>query len=144
MRHVDDGAPFDVAGAERWIERSQANVGRFGYGTGAVIGLAEQRLLGWAGFARPDGQAEEIIYGFEKAAWGQGYASELVQGLMRFGFGDLRLPELRATVHPNNHASKNVLLKAGFKASPWGEDVLFRCRRPPGFRASALSARRSP
>ena len=124
-RFTDDGEPLGREMTELWITRSRGNVERFGYGTGALIERSTGRLVGWAGFARPEGSPEEIIYGFEKAAWGKGYASEIVEGLIRFAFDTLNLPELRATIHPENAASHRILRKFGFRDAPWHEkDVL--------------------
>lgn len=135
-RYVGDGQPLDTAAVALWIARSRGNVRRFGYGTGAVVEQASGRLVGWTGFARPDGEPEEVIYGFDKAVWGRGYASETLSGLIRFAFRELRLPELRATVHPDNLASQHVLRKAGFAAAVHGEDLLFTLARPDGFDAA--------
>lgn len=114
VRYTDDGGPLDWATTRLWIERSRENVARHGYGTGAVIELATGRLIGWAGFARPEGAPEEMIYGFERPAWGRGYGSEIATALVPFAFEDLGLSSLRATVHPDNAASRHILRKLGF------------------------------
>lgn len=128
MRFVGDGDPCDRALTALWIERSRENVDRFGYGTGAVIERETGRFIGWSGVARPEGQPEEIVYGFARDAWGKGYATELVRGLILFAFGTLNLPELRATVDPENAVSAHILEKCGFVREPWeydSESLLF-------------------
>jgi RimJ/RimL family protein N-acetyltransferase len=121
VRHTDDGRPLDRDICALWIARSRANVAKFGYGTGALTDRGSGRFVGWAGFARPEGGPEEIIYGFETPAWGRGLGSEIVGGLVRYAFETLNLPEIRATVHDANVASRRILLKAGFERRPWPE-----------------------
>ncbi len=134
MRFVDNGQPASRDVAALWIARSRKNVERFGYGTGAVIERASGRFIGWAGIARPEGVPEEIVYGFAKAAWGKGYGTELVEGLIRFSFGQLRLPELRATAYPENLGSHHILSKHGFEHVASRDDgvMVFTLERKPG------------
>ena len=114
MRHVGDGAPLSRALCELWIENSRANVEHFGYGTGAVFERRSGTLIGWAGFARPEGQPEELVYGFGRASWRQGYGAEILSGLLDCAFETLGLAEVRATVHSHNQASVAMLQRQGF------------------------------
>lgn len=50
-RFVDDGQALAPEVAALWIQRSVADLERFGYGTGAVVEPASGALIGWAGFA---------------------------------------------------------------------------------------------
>ncbi len=113
-RHVGDGDPLDRHGASLWVRNSRANLRRFGFGTGAVVERASGRVIGWAGFARPEGEPCEIVYGFERAAWGRGYGRELLAALTGFA-GECGIDPLRATVHPGNAASIHLLARAGFR-----------------------------
>ena len=56
----------------------------------------------------------EIGYYIKPSAWGNGYATEASRRLLRFVFEDSPLDEVVATFDDNNHASRNVLVKAGF------------------------------
>ncbi|MFC5423680.1 GNAT family N-acetyltransferase [Bosea eneae] len=87
-RFVDDGQPLAPDVAALWIERSAANLERFGYGTGAVVERAGGELIGWAGFARPGDGTEELIYGLRRASWGRGLGKELLAGLVADGDDD--------------------------------------------------------
>lgn len=117
-RYVDDGQPLSYADTERWIEKSRANLARFGYGTGAVTLRNTEQLIGWGGFARGPNPAnsedEELIYGFDEPYWGQGYGTELVAELVRFGLETLQLEQLRATVYQQNLPSIRILVGHGF------------------------------
>ncbi|WP_156725430.1 GNAT family N-acetyltransferase [Streptomyces apocyni] len=59
-----------------------------------------------------DGQ--EIVYGLTAASWGQGFGSELVRALTSYGYDELGLSEVHATVDARNAASLGVLKKAGY------------------------------
>lgn len=56
----------------------------------------------------------EIGYYLKRAAWGNGYATEASRRLLQFAFEDAGLPEIVATFHKDNAASRHVLEKAGF------------------------------
>ena len=113
-RHVGEGDPLDRDMAELWVSNSRANLRRFGFGTGAVVERVSDRVIGWAGFARPEGEPCEIVYGFERAAWGKGYGRELLSALIDFAAAR-GIDPLRATVHPDNAASIRLLTRAGFR-----------------------------
>ena len=55
----------------------------------------------------------ELAYRLHKAYWGHGYATELAKALIHYGFKNLSLPKIIATVHPDNVPSKRVVEKAG-------------------------------
>ncbi len=114
-RYMDDGQPLSREMTLRWIEVSLANYEARGYGCFAVTMRGEDRMIGFAGFARPGDRpgVTEIIYALPKPLWGQGYATEIARGLIRFGFERGGLERIEATVDPANEPSKRVLLKAG-------------------------------
>lgn len=112
-RFVDDGQPLAPEVAALWIERSAANLERFGYGTGAVVERASGELIGWAGFARPGDGTEEVVYGLRRASWGRGLGKELLAGLVAFA-AERGVSPVRATVDPANGASVHLLRQAGF------------------------------
>ena len=57
-----------------------------------------------------------IDFGFRLAQpfWGKGLATEAASVWLERAFGELKLNRLTAIVHPENHASINVLHKLGF------------------------------
>ena len=59
--------------------------------------------------------------------WGKGFATEIARRLIEYGFGELNLPEIFATVDDENLASHRVLEKAGmnFKEYEYDEDGRF-------------------
>ncbi len=54
-----------------------------------------------------------IGYCLNKRFWGQGMATEAAKALLSFGFTQLNLHRIFATVDPTNVASSNVLQKIG-------------------------------
>lgn len=118
-RFVDDGQPLAPDVAALWVERSAANLERFGYGTGAVVERAGGELIGWAGFARPGDGTEELIYGLRRASWGRGLGRELLAGLVAFA-QKRGIAPIRATVDPANGASVHLLRQAGFALAEQG------------------------
>ena len=110
---VDDGLPLSRDVARLWVARSNENLARFGFGTGAVVENASGRLIGWAGFARPGDGGEELIYGLAAGRWGLGLGRELLASLLRFAESRAISP-VRATVDPRNDRSIALLTAAGF------------------------------
>jgi RimJ/RimL family protein N-acetyltransferase len=60
------------------------------------------------------GEADiQVGYVLCEAAWGRGIATEMAAALLRYGFGELRLPRIAAITELANVASQNVLAKIG-------------------------------
>ena len=114
-RYMGDGQPLSREQTERWIEVSLENYEARGYGCFAVMMRGNDRMVAFAGFARPPDRpgVTEIIYALPPALWGRGYATEIARGLIEFGLGRAGLTRIEATVDPANEPSKRVLLKAG-------------------------------
>jgi len=62
----------------------------------------------------PEGDIE-IGYFLKPSVWGKSYGTEMAQRMVRFAFEETTLGEVVATFDPENQASRNVLLKAGFE-----------------------------
>lgn len=56
-----------------------------------------------------------IGYCLNRQSWNKGYATETAEALLKFGFQQLDLHRIFATVDPDNIASIHVLEKAGMK-----------------------------
>lgn len=57
----------------------------------------------------------EIIYVLSRPNWGRGFATEVGRRLLEYGFRELQLPRVHATVDASNEASVRVLLKLGMR-----------------------------
>ncbi len=62
----------------------------------------------------PDAEIE-IGFFLVPDAWGKGYATEISRALVDFAFESSPLPAVAATHDARNEASRNVLLKSGFR-----------------------------
>ncbi len=93
------------------------------------------RIIGWGGLYQDPfepGWGFEVGYFFHPEAWGKGYASQLVAAALAVADDDLKLPEVHAMAHLQNHGSQRVLEKAGFilaRALPERARLLY-CRTP--------------
>ena len=77
--------------------------------------LADWRAVGGIGFkGRPDDGCVEIGYGLAQSARGDGYAAEAVIALLAIA-ADHGLSEVIADTTPDNVASQQTLIRAGFR-----------------------------
>jgi [ribosomal protein S5]-alanine N-acetyltransferase len=112
MRWVGDGSPLTEDEAKRWLEVTENNYYRRGYGMFALVEKSIGNVIGFCGIVHPGGQQEaEVKYAFLRSRWGQGFATEAVKELIRYGRRKHGLAYIIATVAPENLASQNVLSK---------------------------------
>jgi [ribosomal protein S5]-alanine N-acetyltransferase len=92
----------------------------------AVFTKEDSRYVGHAGIYRRPSKMEdwEFVYFLCRGEWDKGFATEIAQRLVRFGFEELNLPEIFASVDDDHPASIKVLEKAGlsFKNYEYDED----------------------
>lgn len=83
----------------------------------AVFGASDGRYIGHASIRpRPETAQEwEIGYIVRRSEWGCGFGAEIAAALVEFGFGELGLERVFATVDDDNHASIRVAEKAGMR-----------------------------
>ncbi|HEV7642480.1 MAG TPA: GNAT family N-acetyltransferase [Pyrinomonadaceae bacterium] len=81
----------------------------------AVLAKEDGRFIANASIRpRPEYKHEtEIGYVLAKNEWGKGYATEIAMRLVAYGFEELKLKTVYATVDTGNEASKRVLEKCG-------------------------------
>lgn len=109
--------PYTTADAHRYLQYSRE---RWKSGSGApfVILRRQDRIaVGAISFKEIDRgyRRAELGYWIGRPYWGQGYATEAVRRLLRYGFEELKLHRVFASVFCGNEASRNVLKKAGLK-----------------------------
>ena len=82
-----------------------------------LILKGEQGVIGTCGYTRWNRENNwgMIGYDLERRYWGQGLMSETIRQVIRFGFKEMDLHRIEATVIAGNRASMNVLSKAGFR-----------------------------
>ncbi len=99
-----------------------------------------EKLIGMGGLTSWNWEGEELVditYRLRKSAWGRGLGWELAVALRDYGFGPLRLPQITATITPDNLPSKKIAERLGMKFDKKiilnGVDTeLWRIRRDSG------------
>ena len=117
MKYVDKGVMTRVQAKTLW----QRLMHRW-YPTGvdtiwAVTAKDDGRYVGNASLRpRPEKQSDwEIGYYLTTPEWGKGFASEAAIRLVSYGFNEMGLREIFATVDIENAGSRRVLEKAGLE-----------------------------
>ena len=122
MRYIGDGSVWTRAQSEARIRHIQ-KVYRIFPGLGLWTGeeKATSRFVGaYALNYIPKTVEVEVGYRLEKAAWGRGLATEGARALVRHGTVGLGLDRVVGLTHPDNDASKRVLIKAGLQPCGMG------------------------
>lgn len=115
MTWVDDGDPLSLEDALRWIDITQLNYDRYGYGMTAILDKDTEAIIGFCGLVHPNGQKEvEIKYALKREFWGKGIATEAVCAMRDYGRRVHGIEHIIATTAPENKASHAVLEKSGF------------------------------
>jgi len=98
---------------ETEIERSNSH----GVQYWPIFELSTDEFVGCCGLRpyRPDERICELGFHLRPPFWGKGYATESAQAAVEYARSRLALRGLFAGHHPDNHASKRVLLKLGFE-----------------------------
>jgi len=116
MEFVGDGLPLPIEACRHWVEVTDRNFKRRGYGMVGAIEKSTGELIACAGIVHPSQQEEpEIKYAIRRDKWGLGFATELVTALVSFAQSSLAKTWLMATVNPAHIRSQSVLTKAGFR-----------------------------
>ena len=109
----------------------------FGWWAAEVPGVAS--FIGFIGLSVPDFGAHflppgkrvvEVGWRLARAFWGRGYATEGARECLRFGFDDLRLPEIVSFTATQNARSRAVMERLGMVHDP--ADDFDHPKLPPG------------
>lgn len=116
MRFVGDGV-LNEAEARAMFGRTFTHVyATNAFDVWAVCEKAGGRIIGHAEVKPRKGTEDfEIVYLLRRVAWGRGYATEIARRLVRYGFEELDLPRVVATIDVENRASVRVAEKIGMR-----------------------------
>lgn len=114
IKYTGDTA-FDSLEAAKDFLRNYDPYSKTGMGRWLVIRKSDHTCLGWCGLKWHEGDWVDLGYRFFKKYWNQGYASESSIYCLEYGFSELELQEVFATVMPENVGSVRVLEKLGFQ-----------------------------
>lgn len=129
MRFVDEGEILSEDQITHlWYRIHEVNYVENKIGVWAVFTEPDNRYIGHAAIKpRPEKTDEwEIVYYLVKAEWGKGFGTEIAKKIIEFGFNELNLEDIYATVDEKNQASIRVLEKAGMKFSRFEFDEIGR------------------
>ena len=117
------GGPYPPEKVLARLEREIATQRDFGMQYWPIFLLADGRHVGVCGL-RPwnvEEKVPELGYHLRPEFWGQRLAIEAGKAAIEFGFRQLHARAIFAGHHPDNAASRNVLLKLGFRYT--GDEV---------------------
>ena len=114
MKYVGDGV-MTVAQAEAFWRKLFEKLYPQNFNIWAVFTRDDLFYAGHAGiYPRPTKKEDwEFVYFLNQDSWGKGYATEIAGRIIKYGFEELYLPEIYATVDDDHSASIRVLEKAG-------------------------------
>lgn len=113
IKYTGDPAFNSVSEAELFVKNYSAYK-NYGYGRWAVCLKESQEFLGFCGLKYyPKDKITEVGFRFFKNQWNKGYATESTLACLSYGFTELKLKEIYAQVHKENHASQRVIEKCG-------------------------------
>jgi RimJ/RimL family protein N-acetyltransferase len=100
--------------AESWVSLVSSRWESEKIGFCAVVEKASGRFIGWCGLWRLKETGEiEIGYALIGEYRGRGVATEAAEAMLRYGFEELKLPEIVAVARPENRASWRVMENLG-------------------------------
>ncbi|WP_369790463.1 GNAT family N-acetyltransferase [Rouxiella sp. WC2420] len=98
-----------------------------GFGCWAITSIdSPDKIIGFGGLSIRNFKnltINNLGYRFATEAWGKGLATEFSRRAIQFGFENLRLKHISATVRENHLASQSVLIKSGLRLSGKVNDV---------------------
>ncbi len=106
----------NLATSLEWIKAAMNLNQKTGMGKWGVWEVSSKNLIGIGGLTPWVWDHEDLVditYRLRESAWGKGYGLELAAALWAFGFNQLGLKEITATITPDNMASKKIAHKLG-------------------------------
>jgi RimJ/RimL family protein N-acetyltransferase len=111
------GGPFARSWVEDRLALEIANQARLGFQYWPVFRLEDDAHVGCAGLRPVPGDDATLELGFHLRPehWGHGYATEAARAVIVHAFAATPARTLVAGHHPDNEASRRVLLRLGFR-----------------------------
>ena len=116
MRYFDICRPLTRPEAADQVAAWISHHAQHGFMPGMILLKDNLKPIGHGGLAyypETEDIGPELIYIFKRRYWGKGLATEFASAAVAFGFGELRMDRILATVRPENLASIAVLEKVG-------------------------------
>jgi ribosomal-protein-alanine N-acetyltransferase len=117
IRYIGDRNVRALLDAQRYIENGPVDMyRRLGFGLYRVALKAGDEPIGICGLIKRETLADpDLGFAFLPRFWGNGYAIESAAAVMAHARETLRLPRVVAILAPDNHRSRRLLEKLGFR-----------------------------
>lgn len=116
MRFLPGGVPRSREETAAVLESFINHWEEHGFGVWAVWLREGGDFIGQCGLQFiPHTDVVELLYAFGPEYWGNGYATEATHASLRYGFEEHHLGWVVALSHPDNFASRRVMLKIGMR-----------------------------
>ncbi len=123
MKYVGKGV-LTAAQAEAFWKKVFEKLYPQGFNMWAVFTKQDAFYVGHASIhPRPEKREDwEIVYFLRRDAWGKGFATEIARRIIKYGFEELNLNKVFATVDDDHFDSIHVLEKSGMKFESYESD----------------------
>jgi RimJ/RimL family protein N-acetyltransferase len=117
IKYVGDRQLYSVEDAEKYIQdKMLPQLHSHGYSNYSLINKKNGAKIGICGLYDRDGlEGIDIGFGILPEYEGLGYAFESSSRIIKAGFEELEILEIKAITNKKNISSKNLLVKLGFK-----------------------------
>jgi ribosomal-protein-alanine N-acetyltransferase len=124
MKYVDIGVFSQEKAEELWVKLIEDFYPQGIRTIWAVFAKEDSRYIGHSAIRpRPSKKEDwEISYMLKTPEWGKGFATEIARKLIEYGFGELNLTEVVATIDDDNLGSIKVVEKARMRLSHYEYD----------------------
>ncbi len=115
LHPITDYRQESLAAARAWVRDMAILHAHTGMGKWGVWEKSSGQLIGMGGLTPWTWEGEELVditYRLRESAWGKGHGTELARALVSYAW-ELGLPEITATITPNNVGSKRIAQKLG-------------------------------
>lgn len=123
--------PFpDRAACDAFVDSRREDFALRGWGFWAIEQKSDGLFVGTAGMHEPGPEfgvgrpCVEIGWRLAPAVWGKGYATEAAKAVLRFGFSEIRLPEIVSFTALGNARSRAVMERLGMRLAVASFDLL--------------------
>lgn len=126
LKYYGDGVALSSQEAAEKLTFFSRHWDEHGFSLGAIVRKDSEEVVGFGGLALSWwGATPEVFLSFliARAMWGQGFATELAEHAVRYGFVELGLQRITATVHPANTRALRVVERAGMRRTGYAEDI---------------------
>lgn len=114
MKYVGEGVLSQAQAEAFWLKLFETLYPQ-NFNIWAVFEKENSQYVGHAGiYPRPTKKTDwEFVYFLNRQSWSKGFATEIAKRIIDYGFNELNLHQVFATVDDDHSASIRVLKKAG-------------------------------